>query len=70
MHMNTNKLRKSIGYIAAWILYYLGDWVSKPMYKWDMFAWLYPLYNNLMYWSISVQDWADDPDGPWSSIEK
>lgn len=61
---------KQLSLILAWILYHIGDWISKPMYKWDMFAWLYPLYNNLMYWSICVQDWGDHPNGPWSSKEK
>ena len=50
--------------IVSEILYYFGHWISFPMHWFD-WAFLYPLYNNLMFWSISVQDWAGN-DKPWT----
>ena len=58
-------MRKFIGYIVSWILYWLGDLTSKPMHYLDWY-WLYPLYNLLMCWSVDVQDWAKLINGPWS----
>jgi len=58
-------MKKSIGYILSWTLYWLGNLVSKPMHYIDWW-WLYPVYNNLMRASLSVQDWAKI-DGPWSN---
>lgn len=36
--------------VLAYILYYLGDLVSKLLI-WDFFSFLYPMYNKLMLWS-------------------
>jgi hypothetical protein len=56
-------MKKFIGYVVSWALYWLGDLVSKPMhYRYGY--WLYPVYNRLMCWSVDVQDWAK-VDGPW-----
>ena len=41
--------------VLVYILYYLGDFVSKLMY-WDSLSFLYPVYNKLMYWSSSLDD--------------
>ena len=56
-------MRKAIGYIVSWALYWLGDWTSKPMHYLN-WAWLYPVYNHLMYWSYDIQEWGGDC-GPW-----
>ena len=45
-----------INYCLCLLLYHLGDWVSKPLFKWDCFTFLYPVYNNLMHWSVVIND--------------
>jgi len=59
-------VKKLIGYILSWTLYWLGDLVSKPMH-WTYGYWLYPVYNRLMIWSTDVQDWSG-ADGPWGEV--
>ena len=60
-------MKKMIGYIGAYLLFYVGDLVSKLMFA--THAWfLYSAYNHLMGWSADVQDWADI-DGPWGDWE-
>lgn len=56
-------MRKNIGYVVSWSLYWSGDLVSRAMH-FDSMWWLYPMYNRLMQWSSQVQDWADN-DTPW-----
>lgn len=56
-------MKKLVGYILSWALYWLGDFISKPMYSFD-WAWLYPAYNHLMFWSYDVQEWGGN-HGPW-----
>lgn len=56
-------MKKIIGWPLTWLLFWLGDLVSKPMHYFDWW-WLYPVYNNLMGWSVDVQDWAG-LSGPW-----
>lgn len=60
-------MKRAIGWLVSWSLYLLGDAISRPMYRWDMFAWLYPAYNNLMSWSVDVKDWGGS--GPWERVE-
>ena len=57
-------MHKVIGYIVSWVLYGLGDLVSRPMNWFEFMWWLYPAYNNLMTWSYAVQAWGGDC-GPW-----
>lgn len=57
-------VKKIIGYIISYTLFWLGHLISQPMYRFDCFAWLYPAYNTLMGWSIVVQDWAGLEE-PW-----
>ena len=57
-------MKKIIGYILSWILYWLGDLVSKPMNWFEWAWWLYPVYNRLMRWSYNIQKWVGN-DGPW-----
>ena len=57
-------IKKILARIASEILYYLGDWTSRPMSRFD-WALLYPVYNQLMIWSINIQDWAGNAE-PWT----
>ena len=54
---------------ASWLLYWLGDLVSRPMSRWDACWWLYPVYNRLMLASSRLQDWGDGT-GPWSEVKQ
>ena len=63
-----NTMRKIIGYLLSWLFFWLGHWISRPMYRWDCFAWLYPAYNNLMGWSYDIQEWADN-NSPWKKVD-
>jgi hypothetical protein len=56
-------MKQLAGQFASEVLYYLGDWVSRPMYYWE-WAWIYPVYNWLMDASYRTQIWAGI-DGPW-----
>ena len=60
-------MRKIIGYVVSWSLYWSGDLISKPMHYLDWY-WLYPVYNRLMCWSSDVQDWSN-AIGPWESTK-
>lgn len=60
-------MKKCIGWPIAWILFISGDLISRLMNLFPSWG-LYWIYNNLMYWSISVQDWADIK-GLWNKIE-
>jgi len=59
-------MRKLIGYILSWTLYWLGDFISKPMHYFD-WGCLYPVYNRLMIWSADAQDWSEC-NGPWRKV--
>lgn len=56
-------MKKIIGYLVSWLLYWLGDLISYPMNYFD-WSWLYPLYNRLMLSSCSIQRWAGNIT-PW-----
>jgi hypothetical protein len=60
-------MRKFIGYVISWVLFWIGDLVSKPMHYLDWW-WLYPVYNRLMISSADVQDWSN-ANGPWESTK-
>ena len=60
-------MKKFIGYVVSWALYWLGDLVSKPMHYINWW-WLYPVYNRLMISSADVQDWSE-ANGPWESTK-
>lgn len=54
-------MKKIIGYPTAWILFWLGDFVSRiPNFN-------YSIYNALMIWSNNVQEWSV-ANGPWEYI--
>jgi len=56
-------MKKLVAYIASWILFWIGDLISKPMnyFNWD---WLYPIYKCSMLVSYRVQIWANN-NTPW-----
>ena len=58
-------MKQLIGRVVSEVLWFLGDWISRPMCYWD-WAGLYPMYNWLMDASHGVQIWAGN-DGPWQS---
>jgi hypothetical protein len=60
-------MKKFIGYVVSWILFWIGDLVSKPMHYINWW-WLYPVYNQLMISSADVQDWSN-ANGPWESTK-
>jgi hypothetical protein len=57
-------MKKLIGYITAWSLFWIGHWTSLIM---GVVPALYTTYRWLMYKSMSVQDWADNKT-PWSHL--
>lgn len=60
-------MRKILAYILSWILFGLGDLISKPM-NWFDWGWLYPAYNRLMLWSYDIQEWASN-NCPWKKVD-
>jgi hypothetical protein len=57
-------MKKHIGYITAWSLFWIGHWTSLIM---GVVPALYTIYRWLMYKSMAVQDWANNKT-PWSHI--
>lgn len=60
-------MKKIIGRVLSEVLFYLGHWISFPM-SWFDWAWLYPMYSQLMCWSCNVQNWAGN-NKPWEKME-
>lgn len=52
----------------SWLCYWLGDLVSRPMDRWNIYRHLYPIYDKLMCWAYVLQ--GDDPRGPWQPAKK
>ena len=50
-------MKKIIAYIPMHICFWVGHWVSIPMYKYDLSS-LYFTYNSLMGWSHDLSEWA------------
>ncbi|KKL79926.1 hypothetical protein LCGC14_2009910 [marine sediment metagenome] len=50
--------KKIVGFCPCWACFWVGHWVSKPFEHFDRLAFLYPVYNTLMCWSLSINDWA------------
>lgn len=57
-------MKKIIGVVPAWGLYYIGDFTCKIMIKLE-FNFLFKMYNWCMVKSGDIQDWAE-LEGPWS----
>jgi len=49
-------MKYGIAYVTSWILYWMGDWISYPIFYFNILGYFYPVYNTLMFWSICVQD--------------
>jgi hypothetical protein len=52
-------------WLIAWMLYGLGDSVSRLMNSAEILGHLYPVYNRLMGWSVIVQ--GPSANGPWEA---
>lgn len=50
--------KKIVGFCPCWACFWVGHWVSKPFEHFDCLAFLYPVYNTLMCWSVNINDWA------------
>lgn len=50
-------MKTRIAYIMSGVCYFLGHAVAQVMDNRMAFL-LYPVYNNLMRWSVAVEDWA------------
>lgn len=59
-------MKKTIGYIGAYSLYYIGDLACKISYKIDSY-WLAMLYQWSMSKSANIQDWAK-LNKPWKKV--
>jgi hypothetical protein len=57
-------MKQSVGGMVSEVLWYAGDWLSRPMLRFD-WVWIYPVYNWLMDASYRTQQWAGT-EGPWT----
>lgn len=73
-------MKKLMGYIGAYVCYWVGDlfckicnWKMMDEYFWDNYEkngmWLADQYNKFMNWSSQIQDWSGI-DGPWKELKK
>jgi hypothetical protein len=53
-----------IGYVASWVLYWIGDTLSRVMVLTDWLAFLYEPYNWCMTESYNIQEWSG-AKSPW-----
>lgn len=59
-NLTLEKYMKVFGWLFSWLFYGLGQIVSYPTHEWaKLFGWMYPIYNNLMYWSLRLSDRYD-----------
>lgn len=56
-------MRKIIAYPLVWILFWIGDWISRTI-LFEKYGNLYTIYNNCMIWSSNIQDWGKLKN-PW-----
>lgn len=63
-------MKKIIAYPITWGLYYIGDFTSKIISKFDYPEWIceigWNIYNSAMINSLLVQDWAK-LSKPWET---
>lgn len=60
-------LKKLIGFILSWFLYYIGHLTSQIMFKTKWMI-LWNIYHYSMMWSMNIQDWAKNKT-PWKKVE-
>ena len=53
-------------YLLSWLLFLIGDLLSKPMNTFECCDWLYHPYNKLMIWSSDIQGKGA---GPWKDVD-
>jgi hypothetical protein len=56
-------MKKILGYLGTHFFYYLANFISIFMIRWDL-SFLYPSYKNLINISLTIQDWAH-LEKPW-----
>lgn len=64
-------MKKAIGWLLSWTLFWMGDAFSKLLHVPDgfpewWFSFFYRIYNRLMWWSSDMQDWGGS--GPWEPL--
>ena len=59
-------MKRLIGYISAWTLFWVGHWTSLVM---GVIPALYSTYRWLMLHSMQLQDWAGN-ETPWRHIKQ
>lgn len=45
-------------YVGSFCLFWIGHFVSRAFLRFDALAFMYPVYNRLMCWSVDLEDWA------------
>lgn len=61
-------MKKLLGFIPSYLFFYIGDLISRIMYKINS-RYPYILYNFFMDKSSYIQDWAG-LKGPWKNVNK
>jgi len=59
-------MKKAIGWIVSWSLFWLGDLVSKALT--ERTVWVHRPYRALMLASVGAQEWSG-AKGPWGPRE-
>lgn len=59
-------MKRLIGYISAWTLFWVGHWTSLVM---GVVPSLYSTYRWLMHKSMELQDWAGN-ETPWKHVKE
>ncbi len=63
-------MKKIAAYLISPVLFALGHMTSRCLLRYACLAWTYPAYNNLMHWSVTIEQWAKveimwrDPQNP------
>jgi hypothetical protein len=50
-------MKKAIAWVGCQVTFWLGHGISR-IYNNRWLAWLYPVYNRLMIWSLDINDWG------------
>lgn len=60
-------MKKLIGFIGAYICYWIGDMFCKISYKFE-YEFLAENYQRFMDWSEKIQNWAE-LERPWKEVK-
>lgn len=66
----TKAIKSATGYCIAWVLYFIGDAVSRLLVGDITVRFLFPIYSTCMTISIETQDRWSPHKGPWSLRHK